>query len=100
MCSSLVPSHDLPSPDGQHLSRSEITELMAASDAARDAVLSWLRSEGVPSHAVSINQHRDVIAVTVPADLASRLFGGEFSLFQVRVCVFVLSLSLSLSLSF
>lgn len=60
---------------GRHLSRGDVTELVAPPEPSVRRVVAWLRDHGAA--AVKIGAHRDLLSVEIPARAAEDLFGAR-----------------------
>ncbi|KAI0828483.1 subtilisin-like protein [Trametes gibbosa] len=65
---------------GQHLSKSEVEELVAPSSAAVNAVNAWLKDNGLEG--TTLSPAGDWIGFEIPVAKANSLFNANFSVFQ------------------
>lgn len=73
------PSH---SRYGQHLSSSEVQELVKPSDETSDLVHQWLASHGYGSNHLGYSPARDWLKIVLPVKDAERLLNTEYSVFK------------------
>ena len=67
---------------GQHLSISEVSELVAPSEEALGSVRAWLADHGIGEGSLAYSPARDWIMVTLPVSTVERLLDTQYSVYQ------------------
>lgn len=67
---------------GQHLSESEVNELVKPSDDALELVREWLVDNGIEIGQLTYSQAEDWISVTLPVSAVEQLLSTKYSLFR------------------